>query len=119
MVKLAVAVWPAATLTGGDVPPFTLQLLGAPLRGTVGLSGSRSCPVVAAVTVRSPVSAVHVMVNVVEAVPPAGTLTLRGFGAVTVQLAATPLSSTWWSPVGSPLKVTPVGLLLVIGWLVV
>ncbi|MBA3583100.1 MAG: hypothetical protein H0W36_00975 [Gemmatimonadetes bacterium] len=37
---------------------------------------------------------VHVTSNVVDVAPAEGTVTVRGLGAVTVQLAATPWSST-------------------------
>src|SRR5207247_8133822 len=65
-----------------------------------------------------PVSAVQLTAKAVGAVAPAVTVTVRGFGAVTLQLPATPVSWTVWRPTLSPAKVTPVLLLIVIGWLV-
>ena len=47
-------------------------------------------------------------------VPPAGTVTVRGFAPPTVQLEATPDSASEWSPDG-PVKVTLP--LVAIGWL--
>ena len=76
-------------------------------------------PVVAVVTVMLPVSAVQVTTKAVTAVAPSVTATVRGFGAVTVQLLATPVSSTVWLATLSPLKVTPPLLLFPIDWLVV
>ena len=48
------------------------------------------------VTVRLPVVlvAAHVTANVVDVVPPAGTVIVRGFALLTVQLAATPDNPT-------------------------
>ena len=46
MVKLAVAVCPAVTLTVWEGPPLTLQLLGAPLRVTLWLPGAKSVNVI-------------------------------------------------------------------------
>src|SRR5436309_10986103 len=76
-------------------------------------------PVVAVVTVMLPVSAVQVTAKAVTAVAPSLTATVRGLGAVTVQLVATPVSSTVWLATLSPLNVTPVLLLFPIDWLVV
>src|SRR5947208_7961344 len=50
---------------------------------------------------------------------PAVTLTVCEAPPLTVQLAATPVSSTVWLLTLSPVKVTPVLLLLPIGWLLV
>jgi hypothetical protein len=44
--------------------------------------------------------------KVVEAVPPAGTETVRGFAPPTAQFPATPLSATERSPDATPVKVT-------------
>src|SRR2546430_15807172 len=66
-----------------------------------------------------PMSAVQVTAKPVTAVAPSLTATVRGLGAVTVQLVATPVSSTVWLLTLSPVKVTPVLLLLPIGWLLV
>ena len=49
------------------------------------------------VTVRLPVPppvAAHVTLKVVDTVPPDGTVTVRGFAPLTLQLAATPDSAT-------------------------
>src|SRR5438067_2162399 len=62
-------------------------------------------PVVELLTVRLPVVAAQITVNVVVVVLPAVMLTVRGF-EVTVQFCATPLSCTEWSPGDSPLIVT-------------
>ncbi|PYP07665.1 MAG: hypothetical protein DMD27_00955 [Gemmatimonadetes bacterium] len=57
-------------------------------------------------TVRLPVVAAQLTVNVVVVVLPAVMLTVRGFEPLTVQFCATPLSCTEWSPGDSPLIVT-------------
>jgi len=51
------------------------------------------------------------------AVPPEGTVTVREAPPLTVQFPATPDSTTSWLPAAKPVKVTPVLLLIVIGWL--
>ena len=48
------------------------------------------------------------------AVPPAGTVTVRGFAPLTVQFEATPDSAIEWSPAG-PVNVTLP--FVAIGWL--
>ena len=48
--------------------------------------------------VRFPVGVVHVTVNVVVAVPPDGTLTVREVPPLTLQLPATPEIATVWLP---------------------
>src|SRR5256885_10042933 len=61
--------------------------------------GWRFEPVVLVLTVRLPVSgggAVQLTENVVDAVPPAGTLTVRDVPPLTVQFDATPDSVTVW-----------------------
>src|SRR3989442_10619643 len=58
--------------------------------------------------ITSPVAdcALHVTAKVVVAVPPAGTVTVRGFAPLTVQFQATPDSAIEWSP-PRPGNVTP------------
>ena len=61
------------------------------------------------VTVRLPVcggGAVQLTENDVDAVPPAGTLTVRDVPPLTEQLLATPDSTTVWLAAASPLNVT-------------
>ena len=59
-----------------------------------------------AVTVRLPVGAVQLTENDVDAVPPAGTLTVRDGPPLTEQLLATPDSTTVWLAAESPVNVT-------------
>ena len=61
-----------------------------------------------------PPVAAQVTEKVVVAVPPDGTVTVRGFAPPTEQLEATPDSASEWSPEG-PVKVTLP--LVAIGWL--
>src|SRR6185437_15198078 len=49
--------------------------------------------------------AVQVIAKAVEPVPPAGTLAVCELPPVTVQLLATPPSTTVWLPLGRPVKV--------------
>ena len=63
-------------------------------------------PLVPVVTVRLPVGAVQLTENDVDAVPPAGTLTVRDVPPLTEQLLATPDSTTVWLAAASPLNVT-------------
>src|SRR6266513_2440222 len=69
---------------------------------TVYPSGSRPEPVVLADAVRFPVGVAHVTVNVVVAVPPDGTLTVREVPPLTEQLPATPEIATVWLPAANP-----------------
>ena len=58
-------------------------------------------------TVRSPVGggvATQLTANDVEAVPPAGTLTVRDVPPLTEQFPATPDSTTVWLPAGRAVK---------------
>src|SRR5438105_9624590 len=83
--------------------------LAPPSTVAVYPSGSRFEPVVLVDTVRLPVvggGAAQLMENDVEAVPPAGTLTVRDVPPLTEQLLATPDRTTEWLPEESPLKVT-------------
>ncbi len=57
-------------------------------------------------TVRLPVVAEQLTANVVLPVPPEGTFTVCVLPPLTVQLLATPESTTLWLPVASPLNVT-------------
>ena len=66
------------------------------------------------VTVRLPLVAAQLTAKVVVAVPPAGTVTVRGFAPLTVQFEATPDSAIEWSPAG-PVNVTLP--FVAIGWL--
>src|SRR5437868_6154672 len=80
-----------------------------PPTGRASDLGSRFEPVVLADTVRLPVgggAAAQLTENDVEAVPPAGTLTVRDVPPLTEQLLATPDRTTEWLPEESPLKVT-------------
>ena len=70
-------------------------------------------------TVRLPVvggGAAQLMEKEVDAVPPAGTLTVRGLLPLTEQFDATPESATEWLPAERPLNVTlpfaPIDLLV-------
>ena len=63
-------------------------------------------PLVLVETVRLPLSATQLTENDVEAVPPAGTLTLREVPPLTEQFDATPDSCTEWLPADNPLNVT-------------
>ena len=67
-------------------------------------------------TVRLPLSAAQPTENDVEAVPPAGTSTLRDVPPLTEQFDATPERATVWFPAESPLNVTlplvPIDLLV-------
>src|SRR5438067_2389557 len=63
-------------------------------------------PLVLVVTVRLPVGAVQLTENDVDAVPPAGTLTVRDGPPLTEQLLATPDSTTVWLAAESPVNVT-------------
>src|SRR2546425_12666335 len=56
-------------------------------------------------TVRLPVPVMQLTEYATVAVPPAGTLTVCGFGLLTVQFAATPDRATLWLPAGIPAKV--------------
>src|SRR5439155_18664845 len=88
-----------------DVSPVKVTLalipivrLVVPSRLAVYPSGSRSplAPLVAVVTLRLPVVGpvgAQLIENVVLAVPPAGTDTVRGVAPLTVQFLATPLSA--------------------------
>jgi hypothetical protein len=58
------------------------------------------------VTTKSPVVAVQVMVKLVVAVPPEGTVTVCELPPFTEQFGATPESSTAWLSAASPLNVT-------------
>ena len=60
---------------------------------------------VAVVTTSSPVVGAQSIVKSACPVPPAGTVTVRGFVPLTVQLDAT-LSATMWSAAASPGYVT-------------
>src|SRR5438105_14802737 len=83
--------------------------LAPPSTVAVYPSGSRFEPVVLVDTVRLPVvggGAAQLMENDVEAVPPAGTLTVREVPPLTEQLHATPDSATEWLPAESALKMT-------------
>src|SRR6266704_2895678 len=98
MVWFLIVIVPVVQLTVKVtvVPPAgTFTVWGLALV-TVNVYPSRSRfePVVVVVTVRVPVVAVAVQLtaNVVEPVPPAGTVTVRGFAPLTVQLDGTPLS---------------------------
>jgi len=57
-------------------------------------------------TVKLPVGVVQLTVNVVDAVLPEGTLTVRGFDPLTVQFVATPESCTLWLPADRLVNVT-------------
>src|SRR3989442_2599227 len=61
--------------------------------------------------ITSPVAdcALHVTAKVVVAVPPAGTVTVRGFAPLTVLFEATPHSAIEWSPAGPVDLTLPVG----------
>jgi len=54
--------------------------------------------------------------NVVVAVLPEGTLTVRDVPPLTVQFAATPEIATVWLPAAKFVNVMPVLLLIAIGW---
>jgi len=58
------------------------------------------------VTIKSPVVAVQVMVKLVVAVPPEGTVTVCELPPPTEQFGATPDSATVWLPAETPLNVT-------------
>src|SRR2546425_11769369 len=61
-------------------------------------------------TVRLPVPVMQLTEYATVAVPPAGTLTVCGFGLLTVQFAATPDRATLWLPAGIPANVAlPLG----------
>ena len=51
--------------------------------------------------------ALHVTANVVVAVPPAGTVTVRGFAPPTTQFAATPDSATGCAPAATATVTLP------------
>ena len=57
-------------------------------------------------TSSAPMFASQLTSNPVDADPPFGTFTSRGFCPSTLQLPATPVSSTEWVPAASPLNVT-------------
>ncbi len=57
------------------------------------------------VTVRLPGSAVQLTENDAVPVPPAGTVTVRDVPLPTVQLPATPDSTTVWLPAATPVSV--------------
>jgi hypothetical protein len=58
----------------------------------------------------------HVTEKVVVPVPPAGTVTVRGFAALTAQFDATPDNATGLAPAGTEIVVLP---LIAIAWLTV
>src|SRR5947208_2777794 len=90
MVNEVDPVPPAGTVAEWEVPPLTLQLPGTPLRVTVWLPAARP------ETVTPPVSEGQVMVNDVDAVPPAETVTVRDVPLFTEQLLGTLLRTTVW-----------------------
>src|SRR2546428_14184958 len=59
-------------------------------------------PLLVVDTVRLPVGVSQLTEYATVAVPPAGTLTVCGFGLLTVQFAATPDRATLWLPAGVP-----------------
>src|SRR2546422_9342650 len=61
-------------------------------------------PLLVVDTVRLPVGVSQLTEYATVAVPPAGTLTVCGFGLLTVQFAATPDRATLWLPAGVPAK---------------
>ena len=67
------------------------------------------------VTVRLPGGVVQLTENVVVAVPPDGTVTVRGLEPLTVQFDATFVSATLWLPAERLVNVTL--LLTPIAWL--
>src|SRR6476646_9084673 len=94
--------WPGASASTVTLAFVPIAFGAAPSRRTVYPSGSAGAPVVAVVIVSEPVAGVQVTLNAPCVVSPAVTLTLRGLLPATVQLAATPLSSTGWLPGASP-----------------
>src|SRR2546422_9978016 len=62
-------------------------------------------PLLVVDTVRLPVGVSQLTEYATVAVPPAGTLTVCGFGLLTVQFAATPDRATLWLPAGIPADV--------------
>src|SRR5437867_1221714 len=82
------------------------MVLGWPLSPMTVLPTGRFAPVVAVVTTSSPVVGAQSIVKSACPVPPAGTVTVRGFAPLTVQLDAT-LSATMWSAAASPGYVVP------------
>jgi len=67
-------------------------------------------------TVTLPGGVVQVTLNVADAVPPDGTVTVREVPPLTLQFPATPPSTTVWLPAESPVNVTLP--LIPIAWLV-
>src|SRR5258705_433973 len=67
-------------------------------------------------TVRIPGAVTQLTETAVVACPPGGTLTVRGVPPLTVQFEATPEMATVWLPPARFENVTPVLLLIAIGW---